>query len=423
MHRRKFMKMASTLGTVIPAWALTPAAFSQTNAPYSGKVLINVYAGGGLDQSSWVDPREKDNSLNSYAGVMAAGVAGNIRYAPIANNKSFFEKYHKQCLVINGIHSESNDHGIGLRAHHTGKLASGFPNIAELFASHYGTGLPMPWLNGIGINLSEGLSSGLLPPTGIPSANTLRSMAEPNSASATQHWMKQADIGRLQQARSERMQALKDAQGLPRTQNVVDQFVSASQSRSALARLAQLMPASFDSQTSAHIALICAAAGFTTAVQIGTSGFDTHKDHDVIMASQLPKLTDLVDYIWQKSAALNISDRIFLRIYSEFGRTPLNSNNGKDHLSVGSQVLMEANPTWGNRVFGASGPRHESQKIARNGTVDAVKGVVIKPRHMHVALRQYLKFTTTDPRFDLGVPSNESFDFFDPTAMTGYPNL
>ena len=137
----------------------------------------------------------------------------------------------------------------------------------------------------------------------------------------------------------------------------------------------------------------------------------------------LPQLTNLVDYIWQKSAALGINSRILIRIYSEFGRTPLNSGDGKDHWHIGSQVLMEANPAWGNRVFGASGPRHEPLMInTATGAVDPVNGVVMTPRHIHAVLRNYLGIQTTDPRFDLKVPASEMFGFLNPNTGTGYPN-
>ena len=85
---------------------------------------------------------------------------------------------------------------------------------------------------------------------------------------------------------------------------------------------------------------------------------------------------------------------------------------------------MEANPAWGNRVFGASGPKHEQQKInLATGAVDPVAGLVIKPRHIHAALRKYLNIETTDTRFNLKVPANEVFDFFNASVNTGYPTL
>ena len=238
--------------------------------------------------------------------------------------------------------------------------------------------------------------------------------------------MKQADLNKAWATRAQRMAALQaTGKMLPKASLLADQFGSTTSSRALMERVATFIPATFDTPfTQAHVALIAAQAGITSTIQLGTGGFDGHSQLATAYSTALPRLTDLVDYIWQKSAALNLSNRIFLRIYSEFGRTPLNAGNGKDHWSVGSQVLMEANPSWGNRVFGASGPKHEQLKInTATGAVDPVNGVVIKPRHIHDAVRMYLGFTTADPKFNLKVPAAENFDFFNPAASTGYPNL
>ena len=419
MQRRDFMKMASASGVVIPSWAWLPQANAQT-APYTGKILINIHADGGIDQSSWADPREKDATINNYAAAgTPAGVAGNIRYAPMGNNKAFFDKYFRQILVINGVHSETNGHDEGTRAHATGRLDMGYPNISELFAFTYGKGMPMPWVNAGGFRTS----AGLVAPTPVPDANAWRTLTQPNAASATNDLMKQADINRIQMARAERMKALQ-ARGdlLPRSKMVADQFVGASDSRALLQRA--VVPATFDTLAQAQIALLAAQAGIASTIQLSTGGFDGHSDlANGYNNNALPRLTDMVDYIWTKSADLGITNRIFLRIYSEFGRTDLNNGNGKDHWEVGTQILMEAAPAWGNRVFGASGPRHEPLKInMATGKMDAAAGLVIKPRHIHAAMRKYLGITTTDPRFDLKV-GTESFDFFNPAVSTGYLTL
>jgi uncharacterized protein (DUF1501 family) len=420
MQRRELLKLAGACGVVIPSWSLLPEANAQT-APYTGRVLINIHADGGIDQSSWVDPRERDATLNNYAAAATpAGVSGNIRSAPMGNNKAFFDAHFRQTLVINGVHSETNGHDEGTRAHATGRLDMGYPNIAELFAFTNGRGMPMPWLNSGGFRTS----AGLVPPTRVPDANAWRALTQPNAASASNDFMKQADVTRTQLARAERMRALQ-ARGdlLPRSRVAVEEFLGAADSRALLQRIAQLTPATFDSFTQAHIALIAAQAGITSTVQLSSGGFDAHDNIDASYATALPRLTDLVTYLWQKSAELGLSNRVFLRVYSEFGRTPLNAGNGKDHWEVGSQILMEANPAWGNRVFGASGPRHEQQRInVASGAVDPA-GIVIKPRHIHAALRRYLNIETTDPRFNLKVPANEMFDFFNPGVSTGYPNL
>lgn len=418
MQRREFLRIAASAGVVIPSWALIPEAQAQT---YAGRLLINIHADGGLDQSSWTDPRESDRTINNYAAAgTPAGVAGNIRFAPMANNAAFFGAHFRNMLVINGVHSETNDHGAGARAHATGKLDMGYPNISELHAATHGKSLPLAWLNGGGFRTS----AGLMPATPVPDANGFRALSQPNAASATNDFMKQADLSRAQAARAERMRALM-AKGdlLPRSKTSVQEFIDAADSRALLARVAAVTPATFDQFTQAHIALIAGLAGLTTTVQLATGGFDTHSNHDNGMANALPRLTNLIDYIFQKSAELGIANRILLRVYSEFGRTPLNTGNGKDHHEVGSQILMEANAPWGNRVFGLSGPRHQAVKISPTTGKEDAAGFVIRPRHVHAALRRYLNIETTDPRFDLKVPANEMFDFFNPNVSTGYVTM
>lgn len=420
MNRRDFLKMAGAGGLVIPSWAVIPEAAAQS-ALYSGRILINVHASGGIDQSSWTDPRETDRTLNNYAGVTPANVSGNIRTAPMGNNRAFFDRYFMQTLVINGVSSETNSHEDGTRAHATGRLDMGYPNVSELFASVHGRGLPMPWLNSGGFRTSAGLMAA----TPMPSLDALRALATPNAQSATTDFMKQSDIDLVHAARTERMKAL-DARSdtLPRTRIVARQFLAAADSRATLQRVSQFLPATLDGFAAAHVGLIAAQAGITSTIQLSSGGFDTHSNHDAQMANALPRLTDLVDYIWQKSAALGIANRILVRIYSEFGRTPLNNSNGKDHWSVGSQVLMEAAPAWGNRVFGASGPRHQALRInPATGAVDSASGIIITPRHIHAALRTYLGINTTDPRFSLRVAAGEVPALFDPNARTGYPTL
>jgi len=419
MQRREFLKLASRAGVVIAPWALIPEAQAQS---YTGRILINIHAGGGLDQSSWTDPRDADPAINGYAGAgTPAGTAGNIRFAPMGNNAAFFGAHFRNMLVINGVHSETNGHDEGTRAHATGRLDMGYPHVAELFAATYGRGMPMAWLNSGGFRTS----AGLVPPTPVPDANAWRALAQPNAASATNDFMKQADLTRTQAVRAERMKALQ-ARGdlLPRSNIAMQEFLNAADSRALLQRVAQVTPTTFDSFTQAHIALIAAQAGLASTIQLSSGGFDTHSNHDAGMANALPRLTNLVDYLWQKSADLGLSNRLFVRIYSEFGRTALNTGNGKDHHEVGSQVLMEANAPWGNRVVGASGPKHEQRKInPSTGAIDATAGVVIKPRHIHAALRKYLGIETTDPRFNLKVPAAEAFDIFNAALNTGYPGV
>ena len=417
IDRRDFLKIA---GVVVPYWGLLPVANSQATSLYSGKFLVDIHASGGLDASSWFDPRETDATMNNYAAARTpAGVAGTLRVAPMGNNVAFAQAHFRRMLVINGVNSETNSHGDGTRAHATGMLAMNYPSLPELFAKAKGSGLPFAWLNS-GAFMT---SAGLMPASPMPDGNTFRTLISPNAASATNDFIKAGDVQKVLATRADRIRAQQAAGNLiPRAQQVAAQFDAASASRALLSRVSDFLPATFDN--AAHVGLVAVQSGITTAVSLSSGGFDGHSQLANGYANALPRLTTLVDYVWTKATELGIANRMVVRIYSEFGRTPLNGGNGKDHYPIGTQVLMEENPVWGNRVFGASGPRHQQLRInTATGAVDPVNGKVIAPRHIHDALRTYLGAPTSDPKFQLRVPADEKFDFFNPSAKTDYPNM
>jgi len=419
IDRRDFLKIA---GFVVPYWGLVPITSAQAPV-YSGKILVDIHMGGGCDASSWFDPRETDPTMNNYAAAgTPAVVAGNLRAAPMGNNSAFAQAHFRRMLVINGVNSETNSHEDGTRAHATGMLAMAYATMPELYASAKGSSLPLAWLN----SGAYGMSGGLLPATAMPDGQNFRQLISPNAASATNDFNKAQDVEKILAARADRVKAMQQAgTAVPRAMAVNAQFAGASDSRALLARVNQFLPAQFDN--AAHVGLVAAQAGLTAAISLQSGGFDGHGQ----LANSyngangaLTRLTNLADYVWTRAAQLGIENRIFMRIYSEFGRTPLNNGNGKDHWSVGTQVFMEANPTWGNRVFGATGPRHQQLRVnPATGAVDPVNGKVMTPRHLHQAVRDYLGFNTTDSRFQLRIPADEKFDLFNPANNTGYPNL
>jgi hypothetical protein len=421
MKRRDFLQLASASGLMIPYWGLIPVANAQV-APYSGKFMVNVHASGGIDCSSWADPRESDATMNNYAAAgTPAGIAGNIRYAPMADNARFFQAHFRQMRVLNGVNSETNSHDDGTRAHAVGRLDMGYPNISELFANTHGKALPFSWLN----QGSFAISQGLVPPTAMPNAATLLAQVQPFRASATNDLMKRGDLDKIFAARAQRLAGMKAAGNLvPGTQRVNDQFLMANDSRAMLDRVAQFIPATVDPNfQAAHVGLICAQAGIASTMQLSLGGFDGHSNLAASYATSLLRLTNTVSFLWDKAAELGIANRMFVRIFSEFSRTPLNNQNGKDHWGPGGcQIIMEANPPWGNSVMGASGPRHQSVRInPTTGVIDPVNGVVMRPRHIHQAIRKYLGITNNDPKFDLRVPANEEFNIFGTGINTGYP--
>jgi hypothetical protein len=295
-----------------------------------------------------------------------------------------------------------------------------YPNLSELFAYTHGKSLPMPWLNGGGMGTSVGLS----PAVPMPDGNNFRTLLSPNSANAQSDFMKAGDIEKVLAARGERLKAQQTAGTLiPRAAGVNAQFDSASNSRALLRRVSEFLPATFDN--AAHVGLVAAQAGITASLQFSSGGFDGHSQIAQSYAQALPRLTDLLDYILTRSGQLGIADRVVIRVYSEFGRTPLNNSQGKDHWAPGCQVIIPGTPKpWCNRVVGATGPRHQQLRIdPKTGAVDPVNGKVMTPRHIHHAMRKYLGITSVDQKYALPVPAAEEFDIFNPDMRTNYPNL
>ncbi|MBA1330319.1 hypothetical protein QQ73_03770, partial [Candidatus Endoriftia persephone str. Guaymas] len=97
---REFLRLVGVAGVAaaLPGWT-RPGMAAQA---YSGPILITLHAGGGWDQSSFCDPRE-DSAVNRWAAGAPAGRAGNLRYAPFAENAEFFQRHHQRMLVINGV--------------------------------------------------------------------------------------------------------------------------------------------------------------------------------------------------------------------------------------------------------------------------------------------------------------------------------
>jgi uncharacterized protein (DUF1501 family) len=145
-----------------------------------------------------------------------------------------------------------------------------------------------------------------------------------------------------------------------------------------------------------QVSLLAFKAGVSLAADVFEPGFDTHDDHDNRLASALTNVTDAIDYFWSYAAELGLADRVVLVMGSDFGRTPnYNSSNGKDHWPIGSVLVMQKNAAFTNRVVGLTDTGHNAIKInPQSLQLDSTSGVIIKPAHVHKALRKNLGLDT-----------------------------
>jgi len=115
MNRRGFLKALAIAGGASSLPFVAPSLYAQS-APQT-KFLINLQLEGGMDVTSFCDPKVNvagEREINRWARTAGVQTAGNINYAPFANNAQFFQKYYRDMLVINGVDSQTNSHSVGI---------------------------------------------------------------------------------------------------------------------------------------------------------------------------------------------------------------------------------------------------------------------------------------------------------------------
>lgn len=424
MKRREFLKLAGGLGMagMLPGLAMQPVNAAE---PFSGKILLTLHTGGGWDHSSFADPRENPD-INHWADTMSAGEAGNLRYAPMAENAEFFNKYYEYMLVINGIDLQTNGHDAATRHRNTGNLMTGFPSLNELYAATSAQGIPMPFVRQGGYSGNVGL----MPFTSLPDENLLRTLSNPNFAYGGRKMYDDSHMSILEKYQQERLQAQRDrSTNTHRWQQKFDELHQARTGTGDLANLSEALPDTLDNVDlkgdqrnylrQLHLFLVMAKAGMTATGSFSVGGWDSHGNHDQRHNNTLVNLTRGLDYLWTKAETLGLADRLIVHVTSDVGRTPhYNANDGKDHWSVGSDVIMMKNASWANRIVGASGAGHERTKINPSTLAVDENGVYLRPKHVHAALRQLLGIDqhAFAQRYALDA---ESLPIFDTSLSTG----
>ncbi|MEY3659270.1 MAG: hypothetical protein RLZZ169_95, partial [Pseudomonadota bacterium] len=129
---------------------------------YGGGFLINIQLSGGLDVTSFIDPKTNQPGkpiMNNWAKTAEVAKSGNLSYAPFAQNAKFFDKYYKDALIINGVDMQTNSHTVGVRHNWSGRNSGGFPSLTALFAGVKQTAQAMPYLSFGGFAATQGVTS------------------------------------------------------------------------------------------------------------------------------------------------------------------------------------------------------------------------------------------------------------------------
>ncbi|MFV8754283.1 DUF1501 domain-containing protein [Nannocystaceae bacterium ST9] len=408
MNRREFFKLAGLAGlTVIPSLSIANqggfAGAPQQPRAYEGPFWIFVNAGGGWDPTLLCDPKGRANEqavdpVNMYFEDEILS-AGNISYAPVGYNDTFFQKYYQQLLVINGIDMQTNGHDSGSRNTWSGKLTEGFPSLAALVAATAGPELPMSYLSFGGYDMT----AGLVARTRAGNVNALGRIAypervDPNDADNRFHSVKAEEL--IVQARTGRHDVQLAKAMLPAENKAMSAMFTAATGSNELKLLQQYLPAELandnEIRRQAQVALAAYRAGICISVNLNTGGFDTHGDHDNSHVPRLQSLLEGVDAVFEEAELQQVADNIIVVVGSDFGRTPhYNDTNGKDHWSVTSMLMMGKGIS-GNRVVGATTADFQPRAINPGSLAVDDGGVRIEPQHIHYELRKLAGLTDSE---------------------------
>ena len=431
MRRRAILKgMLAAAGGVATGFRL-PFAHALD---YGGKFFVFVQADGGWDPTSFCDPKENtpgEPAINHWAENDEIRQAGNIPYAPFANNEAFFEKYHRQTLVINGVDAQTNSHTVGIVHNWSGRNSEGYPGMSALLASNYGPEMPVAYLSFGGYSETGGIARY----TRLNNADLLRNIARPARVShdAERGYIDPADWDALRaQQSADAAMMVSEPDLLPDDARNRLLYESAFGSSEGLKVYADAVPPEEELQRpveyespsgnrywselrrQAQLAVLAFKTGVAVSADLWLGGFDTHATHDPDQGWLIGNLTDGVDYLWDFAEEEGVADRMVVVIGSDFGRTNFyNSQDGKDHWPISSFVIMEKNQPWTNRVVGETDDLHFAHQI-NPGTLerDDANGTIIYPKHVHKALRRYLGIENTPGAQRFPFNNTEDFAFF-----------
>jgi len=427
MKRRDFLKQSFILGAA-GLIAPVPKVYSAPADGYSGRLLVTLQVDGGWDVTSFCDPKMNvagEQDINNWANTAEIQTAGNLSYAPFADNAAFFDKYYQDMLIINGVDAQTNSHSTGVLHNWSGRNSSGYPSITAMFAAHNAPDQPLSYINSGGF----AYTADLIRFSRLEDADALRQLLVPEKESDEVYIRSPSDMERIREYRNQRhTRLLSDPTIINRYQENLAAYDSALQSKSSLSDFENFIPANEDIQPNERVtdnvnsdlkrqmqmSLAAFSGGICSAADLFTRGYDTHADHDSLHASLFSHLTDSIDFFWTSAEDAGLADRITLLIGSDFGRTPnYNSDMGKDHWPIGSFIVMESSPSWGNRVVGETDEGHNAYAINPSTLLrDDDNGTVIYPAHFHKAFRRYLGLEESSVDQDFQFLTTEDFDFF-----------
>ncbi len=441
LSRRQFVEN-SLLGAFL-ATSHSRLSHADSYSPYQGKCVVSLTLNGGADPTQFCDPKTNtpgEKRINNWAERDQARQAGNITFAPVADNQWLFEQFGSEMLVINGVDYGTNSHSTGIMFSKTGSNTEGKPAVTALLAAERAADQPLAYSIFAGVARTGGLISY----NQFSSLSKLRALARPYQQDSL--YIEGVDTSRFKRSRDEldTISTLGDVEAEWRktsTSSVREwlswqKYQTSSNLAERLAPLGSLLPADGDIMPSEEFraggdkvysslkqqmqsALLVFKSGLGSAADIELGSFDTHDNHDAQHEVLYTHLADALGFFWDYAEELGIADRILLVIGSDFGRTNFyNDGEGKDHWPVGSYIIMERNAPWGNRVVGLTDELHFAKRINPSTLREDRNGILITPAHVHKALQEYLGLDLFAEDMGLALRGVESLPLFDSSLQS-----
>jgi hypothetical protein len=371
------------------------------------------------------DPKENQRGelpITAWSKSDETQTAGNIKYAPFANNEAFFKKYADRMLVINGVDSLTNSHSIGETVNWSGRTALGYPTLTAMYSAAYAPNLPMSYVTFGGFNRTENLVRA----TQLGwSVNNIAELLRPNYDNDRP--MIDSELWSLvkQLHKNDTQSLIESAPLTAGNRSAREAYLSSLRNMDPLAEFADMLPArdewepnSSNGNLKQQVQFTIAAfkAGVSATADLTQGGFDSHENNDSEQITNLNELTAGIDYLWEAAEEAGIADRLLVIVGSDFSRTPYyNSAQGKDHWSVGSYLIMEKGKAYTNRYVDGSDEGQNAIKVDPETLKPSGFGTKMVTSHVHSALRDYLGLSNSELVSGFPFIDTQKFNFFSNT--------
>ena len=415
--RRDILKLAA----LAPFMGSFPTLASAAT-PFAGKFVVTIQAVGAWDVTCFCDPKENqpgEMPITNWSKNNETQSAGNIRFAPFANNEAFFKKHASKMLIINGVDSQTNAHGIGETVNWSGRTAAGYPTLTALYSAINAPNLPMSYVSFGGYSRTENIVRS----TQLGwSVNQIAELLRPNS-NGDRSVIDNELWSLIKTLHGNDSRAALDTSTLiAGNRRSREAYLESMLAVDPLVEFGEMLPSRDDIaprgdngflKRQAQFAVLAFKAGVSVTADMNLGGFDSHENNDAEQEPLLSELTEGIDYLWDAAEEAGIAQRLVVIVGSDFSRTPYyNSGDGKDHWPYGSYIIMEKGANYTNRVVTGTDEVQDVLKVDPVTLKPSGFGTKIETSHVHDALRDYLGIASSPITKLFPFNKTEKFDFF-----------